>query len=187
MILKLQAYRMTGKLRSLIWIIGHVWFQLAWLQYDNLEKLIMTRSVIVKPEGFSIPTKASNIHGITTEKALSEGDSIIDVLEEFQLAIDGSEFLIAHNMSFDEKILGAEFLRRGIKNPFEKKTKICTKVESTEFCAIDGYYGYKWPTLSELHTKLFKTDIENAHDAASDVDACAKCFFELKHLGVIFV
>ena len=159
--------------------------QLAWIQYDKSEKIVMTRSMIVKPVDFSIPKSASKIHGITTGKALSGGHSIIDVLAEFKLAIDGSKFLIAHNMSFDEKVLGAEFLRQGTKNPFGKKTKICTKEESTEFCAIPGNYGYKWPTLSELHTKLFEADIKNAHDAEADVETCAKCFFELKRLGVV--
>ena len=84
--------------------------QLAWIQYDKSEKIVMTRSFIVKPDDFSIPKSASKIHGITTKKALSQGHPIIDVLAEFKLAIDGSKFLIAHNMSFDEKVLGAEFL-----------------------------------------------------------------------------
>jgi len=32
---------------------------------------------------------------------------------------------------------------------------------------------------------LFKKDFEDAHDAAVDVKACMKCFFELMRVGFI--
>jgi DNA polymerase-3 subunit epsilon len=58
--------------------------------------------------------------------------------------------------------------------------------QSTEFCRMPGRYGsYKWPRLSELHVKLFDTPFEGVHDAKEDVQACAKCFFELKKQGII--
>ncbi len=56
---------------------------------------------------------------------------------------------------------------------------------TTNFCAIDGPYGYKWPKLSELHFKLFNTGFEEAHNAAVDIKATAKCFWELKRLNKI--
>jgi hypothetical protein len=56
---------------------------------------------------------------------------------------------------------------------------------STDFCALPGSYGYKWPKLSELHMKLFDEDFEEAHDASVDITACAKCFWELKRKGII--
>jgi DNA polymerase-3 subunit epsilon len=71
--------------------------------------------------------------------------------------------LVAHNMSFDKKIVGAEFLRNGMQNSIATKRKICTMGSTTNFCAIHGHYGYKWPKLSELHYKLFKTNFEEAH------------------------
>jgi len=54
---------------------------------------------------------------------------------------------------------------------------------STNFCKIDGPYGYKWPKLSELHYKLFQKDFKEAHNAAIDINAIAKCFWELRRLG----
>jgi hypothetical protein len=56
---------------------------------------------------------------------------------------------------------------------------------TTDFCALPGYYGYKWPTLQELHKKLFGRGFEDAHDAYIDVSVTVKCFFELKILGKI--
>jgi hypothetical protein len=87
-------------------------------------------------------------------------------------------------MSFDEKIVGAELLRNGTQNSIPTKNRICTMERTTNFCAIDGSYGYKWPKLSELHYMFFRTDFEEAHNASVDVTATARCFWELKRIGV---
>lgn len=159
--------------------------QIAWQQYDNSQKQIASHNYIIKPSGFEIPLQASNVHGITTERAIREGYPLRDILNEFSRAINDSKYLIAHNMNFDEKIAGAEFIRENIENNLFNTKKICTMHSSTDFCKIEGPYGYKWPTLSELHTILFNNDFEDAHDAKADVGACVNCFFELKKLGVI--
>jgi DNA polymerase-3 subunit epsilon len=159
--------------------------QLAFLYYDNTGKLISGGDFIIKPQGFTIPTSASRIHGISTKKALSEGQPLLSVLQHFNSLVDEASCLVAHNMSFDEKIVGAEFLRKGMQNSINSKNKVCTMEKSTIFCAIEGHYGYKWPKLSELHYKLFKTGFEEAHNAAADISATAKCFWELKRIGII--
>ena len=159
--------------------------QLAYLLYDNQGNQINGGDVIIQPNGFLIPSEASAIHGITTEKANREGIALESVLRDFQILIDQADQLVAHNMSFDEKIMGAEFLRNLMPDSIASKKKICTMQRSTNFCAIDGPYGYKWPKLSELHYKLFNTGFEEAHNAAVDINATAKCFWELKRLGEI--
>jgi DNA polymerase III epsilon subunit-like protein len=159
--------------------------QLAWLYYDESGNKINGKSYLIKPEGFSIPPGASRIHGISTERALNEGVELQLVLNEFQDLISQVSYLVAHNMSFDEKIVGAEFLRKNMVNTIPAKRKICTMEETTNFCKINGPYGYKWPKLSELHYKLFGTGIEEAHNAAVDIDATAKCFWELKRRQIL--
>lgn len=159
--------------------------QLAYILYDNQGNKISGGDFIIQPNGFLIPPAASAIHGITTEKATLEGADLKAVLAGFQALIERAELLVAHNMSFDEKIMGAEFLRNQMSDSVATKSKICTMQSSTNFCAIDGPYGYKWPKLSELHYKLFKTGFEEAHNAAVDINATAKCFWELKRLGEI--
>jgi DNA polymerase III epsilon subunit-like protein len=159
--------------------------QLAYLLYDTSGNKISSGDFIIKPEGFTIPVDASRIHGITTEKAIREGHAINTVLQQFNSLIGQANYLVAHNMSFDEKIVGSEFLRNGMQNSILNKNKICTMERTTNFCAIDGPYGYKWPKLSELHNKLFMTGFEEAHNAAVDINATAKCYWELKRLGKI--
>lgn len=159
--------------------------QLAYLFYDKNGIRISGGDFIIKPEGFTIPAEASRIHGISNEKAIQEGKALRTVLIDFLSFVDQAEYLVAHNMSFDEKIVGAEFLRNGMQDSVGTKRKICTMQGSTNFCAINGTYGFKWPKLSELHYKLFRTDFQEAHNAAIDINATAKCFWELKRLGKI--
>jgi len=160
--------------------------QIAWVLYKDGIK-ISSYDLIIKPENFIIPTEASNIHGITTELAVSKGVSLQTALDEFDSLIKQADFLIAHNISFDEMIIGAEFLRKNMHNSLISKKKICTKEMATNFCAIpsaNGFGGFKWPKLSELHVKLFGTEFNNSHNAVADVEATAKCFWEMKKLGI---
>lgn len=159
--------------------------QLAFLNYDDNGNKISGGEFIIKPEGFTIPKDASRIHRITTERALDEGQPIKLVLEQFASLIEQANYLVAHNMPFDEKIVGAEFLRSGLKNSIQARNRICTMERTTNFCAINGPYGYKWPKLSELYYKLFRTNFEEAHNASVDIAATAKCFWELKRIGKI--
>lgn len=159
--------------------------QLAYLYYDDHGNKISGGDFIIQPEGYTIPLEVSRIHGITTQRAMIEGKPLTGVLQHFQELINESGMLVAHNMSFDEKILGAEFLRKGMPNSIPSKKKICTMHQTTAFCNIPGPYGPKWPKLSELHYKLFRTGFEEAHNAAYDILATARCFWELKRIGVI--
>ncbi|MFA7169633.1 MAG: 3'-5' exonuclease [Candidatus Paceibacterota bacterium] len=163
--------------------------QLAWLLYDRDGNRLDGCEHIIKPEGFSVPEESARVHGITTEKAMMDGENLQKVLEEFSEKMGKSEILVAHNMSFDEKIIGAEFLRNNIKNDLFDKERICTMLSSIEFCQIPSQNGkgYKWPRLSELHIKLFGEDFADAHDALVDTDACARCFFELCKREIIEV
>jgi DNA polymerase-3 subunit alpha len=161
--------------------------QLAWECHDIAGNLIAAKSYIIKPEGFTIPFAAEKVHGISTEKALTEGHDLDAVLEEFTGSIDQSGLIIGHNVDFDLKIAGAEFYRRGVATKLFDVKVICTKEVSTDICALPGGKGgkYKWPTLAELHEVLFHEGFQEAHNAAADVAATARCFFELVRRGVI--
>ncbi|GAF03621.1 3'-5' exonuclease [Saccharicrinis fermentans] len=159
--------------------------QIAWILCDTKGNRIEANDYIIKPNGFIIPKDASNVHRITTDKANKEGAELEDVLCNFNSLVDKATYIVAHNISFDEKIIGAEFLRKKIKTNFSGRKKLCTMQASTNFCRIPGPYGFKWPKLSELHQKLFGADFEEAHDASADINATEKCFWEMRRLGLI--
>jgi DNA polymerase III epsilon subunit-like protein len=153
--------------------------QLAYLVYDFDGNLIHSCNEIVKPNGFTIPLDASNVHGITTDIANQRGSKIEEVFELFSIHLKRAKVIVAHNMAYDEKIIGSEMIRLGLENILDSKEKICTMESTVDLCKFDGPYGYKWPKLEELHRFLFNHDFEGAHDALADIQATAKCFWEL--------
>ena len=159
--------------------------QIAWILCDRDGAELEKRSLIVAPDGFTVPTDASRIHGISNTRALEEGVPVESALEEFGRCLNQCSCLIAHNLDFDAKVLAAEYIRMGADPGLEDKVTICTKEVSTDFCRLPGRYGYKWPTLEELHRILFGSDFEQNHDALDDVEACARCYFELIKQNVI--
>lgn len=161
--------------------------QLAWECHDKTGRLLFNKDYIIRPEGYTIPQAAVMVHGITTERALAEGTALDTVLTEFAADLEEVKLLIGHNVSFDLNILGAEFIRSALPSKLHNLNWLCTKEESTEYCALPGGKGgkYKWPTLSELYQCLFAESFGEAHHAAADVAATARCFFELLRRGVI--
>src|SRR3989338_600187 len=79
--------------------------QIAWLQCDNSGKEIVKQSYIIKPENFKIPPEAIKIHRISNEKANKQGLPLKKVLSEFSTVLGNSKILVAHKMSFDEKVI----------------------------------------------------------------------------------
>jgi len=164
--------------------------QLAWQLHDDKGKLLSRNNLIVRPDGYDIPYNAAKIHGITTERALKDGVDLSEVLKIFYEDLSRTGYTVGHNVEFDLNVVGAELSRLELGYAvLLNKPRLDTKDLATDFCAIPGGKGgkFKWPTLTELHHKLFGEGFGDAHDAAYDVDATARCFFGLITNGVIKV
>ncbi|PJA08055.1 MAG: DNA polymerase III subunit alpha [Flavobacteriales bacterium CG_4_10_14_0_2_um_filter_32_8] len=161
--------------------------QLAWQLHDSFGRLLAAKNYIVKPEGYEIPIGVSKIHGITTERALRDGVELKTVLEEFKSDLEKTTYNVGHNIEFDINVVGAEYYRLGIANDIASKKGIDTMKTSVNFCELPGGRGggFKYPKLTDLHIKLFGESFEDAHDAAYDVAATARCFFGLISSKVI--
>ena len=158
--------------------------QLGFIVMDE-ENTVFQKEYIIKPEGFEIPAGASNVHGITTEKAISEGVPIKDVVDEFATWIEKCSTIVGHNVSFDVNVVGAEYWRLYQKNPFDGKNMVCTMKSSTNFCELPGGRPFKYPKLFELYRKLFDKDMGAAHTALQDIQNTVTCYFALIEKGVI--
>lgn len=163
--------------------------QLAYLIFDADGQELSRANHIIRPEGFTIPSSAAKIHRITQEWAMEEGKPLLEVLDDLETALEQTKLVVAHNISFDEKVIGAEFYRRKRKDVLATKLSYCTmkSPEIVAYCALPPrkYGSYKWPTVSELHQKLFGAAVVDAHDALVDIEATAKCFWKLKEIEVI--
>lgn len=123
----------------------------------------------------SIPMEASHVHGITDQRVMDEpsfGEVVHDITDLF----NQSDVAVAHNIAFDEKILGFELQRLGLSTKFLPSQTFDTMIETKELCQLIGRgEGYKNPKLTELYQFLFGKSFHGAHDAMSDVLATAVC------------
>ena len=156
--------------------------QIAWQIHDAEGALLSHEDYLIQPDGFTIPFDSEQVHGISTALAEADGVPLTEVLTKFNKAIGQAEFIIGHNVSFDRNIMGAEYLRLGLRDPLEEKSVIDTCTEETaQLCQLPGGRGgkYKLPTLSELYHFLFQVGFEEAHNATADVEATSRVFLEL--------
>ena len=162
--------------------------QLSWIVTDRNGTVIRKSDNIIKPFGFTIPADASNLHDITTSKALLEGKDLRTVVEQFMGELANVSYVVGHNVEFDTNIVGAELYRLGMSgSDLQYKQSICTMKSTVDYCQIPQFrYGsYKFPKLQELHKKLFGYEFDDAHNSMCDVEATMKCFFELVSRSII--
>jgi len=86
--------------------------QLAWQLHGPTGKLLNRGNLIIRPEGFDIPFRAQQVHGISTARAMEEGQELDQVLDLFTKDLNQAKLIVGHNIEFDINIIGAELLRK---------------------------------------------------------------------------
>jgi DNA polymerase III epsilon subunit-like protein len=129
---------------------------------------------------------AFSIHWITKEQ-ISKFGYMWDYLPKIMACFEEAEYIIAHNTSFDYRMLMSDIMKFDSKyeSELKRKKQICTMKWSKKYCAIINNGRLKNPKLAELHQILFNKWFNNAHDAFADTVACRDCFMELLKLGEI--
>lgn len=156
--------------------------QLGAILYDDDPRVVSEINLLVRPDGWTIPAEASGVHGITQEKAEKFGLPLATVMLLFLDLCRRADLLVAHNYSFDAKMVRREFHHLAIPShaeEFRKRQSYCTMAASTDLCKLPGKYGYKWPKMQEAHVHFFGKEFDGAHDAMADVRACAAVYFAL--------
>lgn len=159
--------------------------QLGAIVTDIHENTIAELNVLIKPDGWTIPSDVTAIHGISNEMCQHYGIPIRAALQMFERFVRMSELIVAHNIAFDKGIIANEVLIMGEKDkPFETVVPaarcFCTMEATTDICRLPGKFGrYKWPKLQEAYVHFFGHEFKSAHDAMSDVRACKRIYFEL--------
>ena len=113
------------------------------------------------------------------------GENIDDIINEFIEDLNKADFVVAHNATFDMKMIKAEVMRLGRNDHM----RVCPWLDTC-------YYGYqlcqgkqangraKYPTLSELYFKVKGKEPEKVHDAAADVSTLITGFYGLLTMPV---
>ena len=139
--------------------------------------------VIVKPDGWVIPDEAAEIHGITTEKAMDEGIPEAEALERFMALYGKCGLRVAHNTTFDNRIIRIA-LKRYTPDLIpdevwkDKESYYCTLMNARKI--MGGKSGH---TLAEAYAHFTGKELENAHTAMADARACMEIYFAMKSIG----
>jgi DNA polymerase-3 subunit epsilon len=163
--------------------------QLAMILVECDEWRIVSRTSLILQlaDGVTIDPEAQATHGISAADCAKYGVAPIVACSLFNQLCLQADVLVAHNMSFDQSIMLTALYRLGEKpNRMEGKRLICTKEETTDVLKIPGNYGkYKWPSLSEAYRHFTGLEIEGAHDALADAEACLAVFRALVAQGLV--
>jgi DNA polymerase III alpha subunit (gram-positive type) len=172
--------------------------QLAWQLVNEWgDKVISKGNYFIKPDGWTVPNEEFWItHNLTQERCVSEGIPIRMVLNHFISDVEQANFIVAHNLEFDQNCVGAEMVRQDLKVSARPpgQMKICTMQATVNYCKLTYNpkqkrfpgQNYKWPKLIELMEHLWPGSTKDqTHHAPDDVDWLKLCFFELVRRHVI--
>lgn len=166
--------------------------QLAAVLVDlDTRAVLESMDVIVKPNGWTIPKEVSDIHGITTERALAEGIEEDVVLANF-MTMWNRRLRIAHNQTFDARIIRIAQSRFGYDEEqlalWKGGKALCTqnmatpimKLAPTAKMRAAGFFRHKSANLQEAHEFFCGAKFDGAHNAMADVNACKAVYFAIK-------
>ncbi|NID15013.1 3'-5' exonuclease [Luteibacter yeojuensis] len=176
--------------------------ELAALLFDtNTRELIAKQHTLIKPDGWIIPDDVAAIHGITTERAATEGIPEAEALAGFLDLHAMTDLRVAHNESFDARLMricikrfaagDTQEARDLIADAFKAAPAYCTcnsakpimKLPATEAMRRNGKgHWFKPPNLQEAHQHFLGQTFEGAHSALEDAHACARVYFAIQAL-----
>lgn len=157
--------------------------QIAWLVYTRTGKLLKTENHYIRDSDYEISSTSRNIHGISSALLKEKGKERKEVMALLQQDLIHYEpLLVGHFMQLDYHMLGVGFYRAGIENPVPALPVFCTMELSATFLSDSHKKHLK---LGELYERLFHHSLEQQHNALTDAQATAACFFELRKRGDI--
>lgn len=170
--------------------------QIALVVCDDDGNEASSRSVLIKPNGWTISPEVTAIHGISHERAMDEGIHEEQAVALFVVTQGRASLRVAHNEMFDRRIMRIAMARAGYERDFieaiEARPSYCTcnaakpivNMPPTEAMLAKGMNGPKPPKLTECIKHFFDEDLAGAHDALTDARACMRIY---THLQVIKV
>lgn len=169
--------------------------QLAAELCDSTGAVLESMNVIIRPDGWTIPEQVAAIHGISTERALAEGIPEVDAVIKFHVLAGRAALRVAHNISFDDRIMRIAMVRAGLAREvierLEAGPSACTlkladaimKLPPTEKMLAAGFTKSKPPNLAEAVRYFLNEPHDKAHDAMADVIACRRIYFHIQALS----
>jgi DNA polymerase-3 subunit alpha len=168
--------------------IVEVAFNLIHIDDDN-DKFISQETghdIMKLPEGVVVSKGALEFHGIDGRSGNDKRREMFTALLKDMVE---SDYVVGHNIEFTLTVLKAELMRYEIELPdILFLDSICTMKDTTEFVGIPSQFKegeFKFPTLPELHEKLFGVRIEKPTSAKDSVEITSRCLIKLIEGGIV--
>ena len=103
---------------------------LSWILLDEDLKPVHDYDCLIAPQGFTPKADAYTQHHIDIEKVKERGVSVTEALEKFNEDVRAAEYVFAHNLNYNEGIVGSEFYRASRPSPLIAADKYCLMHEA---------------------------------------------------------
>lgn len=146
--------------------------------------------MLVEPQGWKIPEELEKLTGITNDIAMRFGQPVSRVLGSFMHMWKRADVRVAHNESFDARMVRIELFRQldhdaTTHDEWKKGPAFCTQSNSTTILNLPptakmvaaGRNHAKSPNLGEAYQFFTGKKLEGAHNAAVDLAACKAVYF----------
>jgi len=139
----------------------------------NSDGAILERTDWLADPGVEIPEQASNVHGISTERARAEGrpaaDVVAEVVEAIRVILERGLAITVYNAPYDLTLLRHEAARYGVE-PLHDPTPVIDPLVIDK--ALDRYR--KGKRTLEAAAAVYGVDLTDAHDAGADAIAAGR-------------
>lgn len=170
--------------------------QIAALLTDEAGNKLASLDLLVRPDGWTIPPDLQELTGITMDRAEAGGVPELVALSAFEALWRRASLRIAHNESFDARILRIGFKRfAGICHPDEWKggPAACTQVLSTPILKLPptermiaaGRKNHKSANLREAYEFFTGKPLSGAHNAMIDVMGVKAVWFAIQERSAV--
>jgi len=157
---------------------------ISWILLGKDLKPIEDHNYLIKPEGYVLNEDLAKKVHVEFEEFHSNGNELEEVLRKLKECSKKAQYVFSHNLKLNGSILGAECYRSSMNNFLAHTESYCLMHEATYYCKLKSKTGgYKWPSLQEMHTIIFKQGFSPAGNARADVIAASRCFIALKRAG----
>lgn len=166
--------------------------QLAAILVDlDTRKQLASLDLTITPNGWEIPDDVAKIHGITNEHARTVGVPEKLALQVFVELWYRADVRIAHNSSFDERIVRIALKRYDVgcdADVWKAGQSECTQLLATPLLKLPptakmraaGRMHFKSANLGEAYKHFTGNELVGAHSAMVDVQACISVYFAIK-------
>ncbi|HVT88437.1 MAG TPA: 3'-5' exonuclease [Tepidisphaeraceae bacterium] len=145
--------------------------QVAAVLCDDSRSAIGRLNCLIRPDGWTIPLEATAIHGFTTEICRRHGVPLSRAMGELISLWETAKRVVSYNVGFDYKIL--EFSARRVNITLPDRDLYCAMRQSAKILADNG----RWLKLGVAYQCLFGKNLDNAHKADADVEACREIYY----------